>query len=155
MKRSGFGPRKSVLRRGALQRGAETSRKAALKSKAAAKKASAWPPGMRGAILELAGGCCGMCGRALPGYWECHHRRLRSQGGRDEIANALALHFACHDFAHDNRTWAWVRGYIVHRPDEPATRPVLRHGRVWQLLSDSGWVDCDPPADAPTQRNAA
>lgn len=105
-----------------------------------------------------------MCGQALSAKrWECHHRRLKSQGGRDERANLLALHDTCHGRAHGNRTWAKECGYIVHKGHDPETRPVWRHGRYWQLPTPDGWVPCAPPADVPgpdgptplTERKAA
>lgn len=89
-----------------------------------------------------------MCGEHLPACeWECHHRRLRSQGGKDEPPNLLALHDCCHARAHRNRAWARRHGYIVHRGDDPAARPVWRHGRSWRLPTPDGWVACAPPVD--------
>lgn len=149
-------PGTKQLRRAALNRSAENTRAAAARKppseiklpRAAKKYYPPWPAGLRDKVLELAGHCCDMCGQALSAKsWECHHRRLRSQGGLDEVDNLLALHHSCHGQAHGNRAWARARGYIVHRGDEPATRPVLRHGKTWQLPSIDGWTDCAPPAD--------
>ena len=152
----GFGPRKTRMARAAMNRSAERTR-AAEKAKQppeiklrtkARKYYPPWPDGLRDTVLELAGHCCDMCGQALSAKsWECHHRRLRSQGGLDEVPNLLALHHSCHGQAHGNRAWARDCGYIVHRGDDPATRPVLRHGKSWQLPSIDGWTDCAPPAD--------
>jgi hypothetical protein len=149
----GFKPRASALsRRGALQRGAEMSRKA---SRAKSAKAHVWPTGLRDFVLARADGRCDMCGKPLPYRWECHHRRLLAQGGTDDPTNLLALDYPCHAEAHEERTWARDHGYIVHRGTDPAERPVWRHGRVWQLPTDGGWVDCDPPTDITTERTAA
>lgn len=147
MRRSSMPPRQSPMRRSTeLTR---TRMKAKRRRKTMGKD-------LRGLVLALAAGLCDMCGLPLPVVWECHHRRLRSQGGRDERENLLALHDRCHSRAHLNRFWARAHGYIVERPDEPATRPVWRHGRSWQIPTATGWIDCDPPADLdlPTERTA-
>jgi hypothetical protein len=102
---------------------------------------------LRPIVFEQAGGCCDMCGKRLPFQWECHHRKLLSQGGPDERTNLLALDYRCHAYAHEHRTWARIRGYIVHPNTDPATRPVLRHGTSWQLPTDSGWIPAEPPDD--------
>lgn len=123
-----------------------------------------WPSGLRDQVYVAAGSCCDICGQALSAKrWECHHRRLKSQGGEDERGNLLALHDACHSLAHRHRAWARECGYIVHRGDDPQARPVWRHGRSWQLPTEDGWVPCAPPVDVPgpdgptplTERSAA
>jgi hypothetical protein len=109
-------------------------------------RAKGVPPLMRELVWERGKGRCDICGDDLSrNRWECHHRKLRSQGGADEPLNLLALHPFCHDKAHGNRDWSRRRGYIVHRNDDPATRPVLRHNRRWQLPVAGQWVDCEPP----------
>lgn len=107
------------------------------------------PKTLRDIVWARDEGRCVMCGLALPDKgWECHHRVLRSQGGRDEPANLLALHGpTCHTKAHQNPTWAKRRGYIVHPSTDPATRPVLRHGEDWQLPAPGRWVDSEAPSD--------
>ena len=107
---------------------------------------------LRAAVLGRAGGVCDICGIPLPvDDWECHHRRLRSQGGKDEPVNLLALHHSCHQRAHGNRDWARERGYIVHRGTVPAQRPVWRHGAAWQLPTPDSWA----AASAPTNESEA
>jgi hypothetical protein len=112
---------------------------------------------LRPLTWERAGGRCDMCGLPLPEIWECHHRRLKSQGGKNELPNLLALDYRCHAYAHEHRTWARIRGYIVHRPDMPALRPVLRHQRTWELPTDTEWIPSTPPDDYETteERTAA
>lgn len=163
MKRSPMSPRKTPLQsRSSLQPGTGLSRRAPLpvvkhtagppevKFRAPRRRRPQWPPGLRDQVFAAAGGCCDICGQQLsPKRWECHHRRLRSQGGRDERANLLALHHACHDHAHRNRRWAKECGYIVHRGDEPGERPVWRHGHSWQLPTADGWAACLPNASVP------
>jgi 5-methylcytosine-specific restriction endonuclease McrA len=104
------------------------------------------PKELRDLVWDRDGGRCAICGQGLSEKrWECHHRKLRSQGGRDEPANLLALHPRCHSEAHDNRTWARERGYIVHPNTDPASRAVLRHGAHWQLPAAGRWVDTTAP----------
>lgn len=99
---------------------------------------------LRVAVLERAGGCCDLCAFAIdPADWECHHRRLKSQCGLDEMANLVALHDACHSRLHDDRTMARETGFIVHRPDDPAHTPVLRHGKTWAIPGET-WTPVDP-----------
>lgn len=99
---------------------------------------------LRAAVLERSNGCCDLCAFAIgPDEYECHHRRLRSQGGLDEMANLVALHDLCHDRLHGDRAMARETGFIVHRPDDPAHTPVLRHGKTWALPADT-WTPVDP-----------
>lgn len=110
------------------------------------------PEGLRDFVWGRDKGLCVICGLPLdPDRWECHHRKLRSQGGRDEATNLISLHGSCHAHAHGNRTWARERGYIVHPNDDPATCPVLRHGRRWQSPIAGQWVGAHPPADLDEQ----
>ncbi len=84
---------------------------------------------LRDDVFRRAGGRCDMCGQHLdPDAWECHHRKLRSQGGQDDIANLIALHSSCHWIAHGNPLWSYDRGYLVPRAKEPDSVPVLLHG---------------------------
>ena len=90
-------------------------------------------------------GNCDLCATWIPwDDYECHHRRLRSQGGLDQMANLVALHkFPCHDELHRQRRMARETGFIVHRPDDPAHTPVLRHGKTWSLPGEM-WTPVDP-----------
>lgn len=106
-----------------------------------------WPD-LRDAVLARAGGCCDFCAYAIdPDDWECHHRRLKSQGGLDEMANLVALHDACHARLHVDRPMAHETGFIVHHPDDPAHTPVLRHGTTWALPGET-WTPVDPEETA-------
>jgi hypothetical protein len=70
----------------------------------------------------------GRCEACLdePGH-NAHHRRLRSQGGRDDPANGVALCTGCHNLVHAHPRWARDVGLIVSayadHPTEPWTRP--------------------------------
>lgn len=95
---------------------------------------------LRSEVIARAHGRCDMCGQQLdPDDWECHHRKLRAQGGRDELANLLALHGSCHRVAHHYPAWSYDRGYLVRRGDEPDSVPVLLHGRT-PALPGPAWA---------------
>jgi hypothetical protein len=151
MKRSPM-PRstKPLARRAELNHGSQLERKAPIRQQSAKKRATrrTWEQ-FRRDVYDRAQGICDRCASWIPwgeGY-ECHHRRLRSQGGRDEMSNLLALHkFPCHAFVHDNRAWARKNGFIVHRPDVPAKRPVYRHLRSWELPTET-WTPSAPPEE--------
>ncbi len=69
--------------------------------------------------------------------FECHHRKLRSQGGPDEPTNLITLCHGCHDHAHRNRAWANGRGLILRPWQDPAVEPVeLVDGRRILLTAD-------------------
>ena len=75
-------------------------------------------------------GQCVACGDDLA-EWECHHRRLRAQGGPDSPENLVSLCFECHEQAHRDRAWARAQGLILHRGD-PFTTPAMG----WLLAAD-------------------
>lgn len=67
-------------------------------------------------VLERAGYYCEACG--LPGQdFALHHRQLKSQGGKDEPCNLIAVHHKCHNLGtysiHLNPAKAVERGQIV------------------------------------------
>jgi hypothetical protein len=50
------------------------------------------PKGLKRAVWNRDQGCCVVCGAALSeDFWEAHHRRFRSRGGRDELVNLIAV----------------------------------------------------------------
>lgn len=103
---------------------------------------------IRNAVFARAEGICDMCGLGLSkGDWECHHRKLRSQGGPDTMSNLIALDQRCHTRAHGNPDWAKENGFIVPPWRDPENWPVNRYLRVWQQPTDRGWVDAEPHED--------
>ena len=98
----------------------------------------------RNAVWDRAHGCCEACGSLLhEEFWECHHRRLRSQGGRHELANLLALCGVCHYDAHSRRSeFGEPRGLIVPSFASWAATPVtLWDGRSVFLSQDGSYEE--------------
>lgn len=85
------------------------------------------PKEIRDAVWLRDEGCCVICGRSLdPERWQCHHRRYLSRGGKDELANFIALDARCHLVAvHEDYTGlATANGWAVSRTRDPAEIPV-------------------------------
>ncbi len=72
-------------------------------------------------VLELVKRSDGRC--EFPGCREkatdFHHRQLRSQGGKNELANLLALDRAHHRWVHDNPAESYERGLLVKSWQDP------------------------------------
>ena len=95
-------------------------------------------PMLRALVLERSRGRCECCGDPLHGRVEVHHRKLRSQGGPDAAENLLVLRASHHAHAHGQPTYSYDRGLLVHCADDPATAPLLLHGRRRVLLTTDG-----------------
>ena len=85
--------------------------------------------------------CCELCGTRAnePQY---HHRRPRGMGGTrrkesGDVANALYLHFKCHERVERNRMEALEKGWLIRQSDEPILVPVVRMGE-WVVLNNDG-----------------
>jgi hypothetical protein len=86
------------------------------------------PPVIKRLVWVRDCGCCVVCGGALdPSWWECHHRRFRSRGGKDDLHNLIAVHPKCHlERIHGDITTAEANGWAVSRyGDGPESIPVL------------------------------
>ena len=99
---------------------------------------------LRVTVHARAGGRCERCGTPVGVHdMEAHHRKLRSQGGRDELVNLVALCSDCHHtqvHAHPER--ARGEGWIVRSGSDPAAVAVTLHdGRTVRLDADGGY-DC-------------
>lgn len=106
------------------------------------------PPGLREYVWKRAAGRCDWCGSQLsPFRWECHHRQLRSRGGKDVAENLIALHPGCHSWAHHHPTEATAVGLLVPSWADPAAWPLTRHHGAWAQPTDRGWVKATPTAD--------
>jgi 5-methylcytosine-specific restriction endonuclease McrA len=93
---------------------------------------------LRVQVFTRDGGACTCCGLGLGDDWECHHRRYRSRGGKNELANLIALCPACHRSAHrDETALATGYGWVVSQfgPD-PADVPVRYADGSVRLLTN-------------------
>jgi hypothetical protein len=89
------------------------------------------------AVNARANGDCEACGKPLDseGY-DYHHRKLRSQGGKDEAVNLMLVHAGlrgrCHNLhqnsIHQNPNRSKDLGHIVPRWLDPAEVPVYLIG---------------------------
>ena len=85
---------------------------------------------------------CVRCGASLYGVeGSRHHRKLRSQGGKNDTENLILLcgsgTTGCHGFVHANPAASRASGWIVRSGFDPATVPVLfPDGSWWRLLED-------------------
>ena len=67
-----------------------------------------------------------------------HHRKLQSQGGRDELSNLAALCSDCHRWCHENPAAAVMAGWIVPSWAVPARRGLTLYDGRMVLLDDQG-----------------
>jgi hypothetical protein len=88
------------------------------------------------------GGWCEVCGHALGEVWAVHHRQLRSQGGKDELANLMAVHHKCHnigtDSIHLNVKKSIDNGWIVPSWADPCATPLRYQSSAIVVLSNDG-----------------
>ncbi len=102
-------------------------------------------PTLRSSIFDRSEGTCDLCGRAVdPNAWECHHRKLRSRGGRDSHANLVCLHPGCHAWVHQNPIEATENGFMVPSGADPAAVPVRRFLAYFVYPSGTRWGTTPP-----------
>lgn len=110
-------------------------------------------------IVARAGGLCEVCGRQLAwidqgdvtfaGDYSIHHRQPRGMGGSRQpdtnAASSLLLVCGtattpdgCHQLIESQRALAYTNGWLVRRPTDPATVPVLIHPGVRVYLAADG-----------------
>lgn len=94
-------------------------------------------------------GLCEICGH---GGTNAHHRRNRSQGGRDVLSNLILVCGSgttlCHGAITENPNWAESRGYTIKGTQAvPSQTQVFLplHGG-WVYLDDEGGLE--PVGDA-------
>ena len=98
-------------------------------------------------VFERAGNYCESCGQSC-GEFALHHRKLRSQGGKDEPANLIATHHACHNLGtksiHINPTKSIQMGWIVPSWAEPSEFPLtLSDGRKVLLDNEGNYLEIE------------
>jgi hypothetical protein len=95
----------------------------------------------RNALKERSDGMCEVCGINTATNW--HHRKNRSQGGGNELSNALHLcgsgTTGCHGHITANPAGSYFKGWSVRSGFNPAATAVFRLG-VWAVLGDDGSV---------------
>lgn len=71
---------------------------------------------------------CVKCGKPLREPVAVHHRKLRKQGGKDELCNLIALCSPCHNIApdsvHQNPKRSYEMGWLVPSWADPAEWPI-------------------------------
>lgn len=69
-----------------------------------------------------------ICEARLPGCEgmavHTHHRKMRSQGGKDTPANLLRVCLSCHARIHHYPAKSYELGLLVHSWDDPEKVPV-------------------------------
>lgn len=99
------------------------------------------PEPVRAAVEAREGQRCPMCGERMTNA-NTHHRKLRSQGGTDDVVNLVRLHHGCHNSAHLNPQWAKENGWIVPAEADPASTPIVMYdGRRVLLTADGGYLE--------------
>lgn len=83
----------------------------------------------------------GVCEAMIPGacVWagqQLHHRRMRSQGGADEVVNLLDVCHGCHEWVHRHPADAYGRGLLVRSVNSPADTPVRYRNSRDILITD-------------------
>ena len=90
-------------------------------------------------LAVRSGGFCEICYVAPATNW--HHRKNRSQGGRNELSNAMHLcgsgTTGCHGRVTENPAEAYQFGWSVRSGQNPAEVPIWMHWR-WLYLKDDG-----------------
>lgn len=112
------------------------------------------PAKTRAALKERAHDCCEMCGKYLAN--NAHHRKNRSQGGGDNLANLMLLcgsgTTGCHGLVTTEPLMSKRMGWTVRWISDPAEVPVWRYDRargerVLVLLDDEGgWSEVEDAA---------
>lgn len=103
-------------------------------------------------VEARAKGLCEVCGGRVD-MAQLHHRKPRGMGGTKNpasrsAANALYVHFRCHEWIERNRTEAYSMGYLVHQTEHSTDKPVLLPSG-WFVLTDDGSAlpACEPQDD--------
>lgn len=101
----------------------------------------------RSRVYSRSGGRCEVCKRRLSlDAMHVHHRRARSQGRDDTLANLLGTCLWCHEDVHAHPTNSYEHGWIIPNmpPRAPAEVPVLLYGKWWLLGVDGSKVPTIP-----------
>ncbi len=80
------------------------------------------PPSIRAALAERSCGICEVCHAARAVH--AHHRKLKKQGGRNDLSNLLHVCTADHAAIHANPERSYALGLLVRSSFDPADIPV-------------------------------
>lgn len=92
---------------------------------------------------------CARCGRIIWVGGSRHHRKFRSRGGSDEVANLVLMcgsgTTGCHGWVHANPRAAREVGFALESWEGPDAVPIVHalYGRVW-LDVDGGVTGVAP-----------
>lgn len=84
------------------------------------KRSATFTPALKQEVRERDGFRCQACG-ATGVPLHVHHRKLRSQGGTEQMENLVSVCDECHRFIHDNVAWSKERGFILSSWVDPQT----------------------------------
>lgn len=88
---------------------------------------------------------------AFDGAWSPHHRRLKSRGGPDSLANLLLLSDRSHRAVHASPAWSYARGFLIPNGFSPDGYAVFRRCG-WYLPGDV-WTPVHPDSTVPPKEN--
>ena len=95
-------------------------------------------------VIERAAGYCETCGGRAEESMALHHRKLKSRGGKDEVANLIWIHHGCHnlktDSIHLNPAKAEDKGWMVGSWQDPEEAPIARPDGSFALLKNDGTI---------------
>lgn len=88
------------------------------------------PAAVAEAVLERADGACEVMARGVctGGAHHLHHRKMRSQGGPHTVENLVAACSTCHRFLHDNPTFGYESGLLIHSWNPVSWPPAYYRG---------------------------
>jgi hypothetical protein len=95
------------------------------------------PKAVRTALHTRSDHCCEICGK-----WgnNAHHRKNRSQGGKDVLSNLMLLcgsgTTGCHGYVTEHPAEGRDKGWCVWSHQKPAEVPVLYRGQLVSLGDD-------------------
>lgn len=89
-------------------------------------------PDLRTAVYDRSQGTCDWCGiYVYPDGWDFHHRKLRSRGGDDSLANGACLCHPCHMLVHRYPRRSTRFGFMVSGWEDPERVPLFLQRRRW------------------------
>ena len=95
-------------------------------------------------VTARANGYCETCGGRAEETMALHHRKLKSRGGKDEVANLIWIHHGCHnlktDSIHLNPATAEHKGWMVGSWQDPEETPMVYADGSIVLLKQDGTI---------------